>query len=213
MIPANKYIVNGKQGSMKTNLKARAFVAPTPTVVAAAYDDAGGADACTLAFVMMSSHKPPCVTIAINATLKRKTLKSILARGAFTVNYPNMAQSKEVDYLGVESGYDADKLTAIGYTVSTGEASGAPVIDQMPLALECKVVHTVTVGSHTQITGEIINICADESVVNADGKVDLDALAPMIYDEESLSYRNLGPKAADAFKPGAALRKSLRAEK
>lgn len=195
---------------MKRDLKTRALVAPTPTVVAAAYDESGKADACTLAFVMMSSHKPPCVTIAINATQRRKTLKSILASGAFTVNYPALAQARETDYLGVETGYEADKLAAIGYTVTMGAASGAPVIDQMPLALECKVVHTVTVGSHTQVTGEIVNICADESIVDESGKISLDALDPIIYDEESLTYRKLGSSAAEAFKPGAALRKQLR---
>ena len=197
---------------MKTNLKLRAFVAPTPTVVAAAYDETGKADACTLAFVMPSSHKPPCVTIAINATLKRKTLASILSSGAFTVNYPSLDQAREIDYLGVESGYDTDKLANIGYTVTCGEASGAPIIDQMPLVLECKVAHAVTVGSHMQVTGEIVNICADEGIVDGAGKVDLDAMRPIIYDEEALAYRALGPKEVDAFKTGAALRKELRGQ-
>lgn len=195
---------------MKTNLKSRAFVAPAPVVVASAYDENGKADACTLAFAMMSSHKPPCATIAINATLKRKTLASILAGGVFALNYPDASQVREVDYLGVESGYDADKLAAVGFTVSRGETCAVPIVDQMPLALECRVVHTVTVGSHIQITGEIVNIRADESIVGENGKVDLDKLNPLIYDEESLSYHELGPKTSAAFKPGAALRKSLR---
>ena len=195
---------------MKTNLKLRAVVAPTPTVVAAAYDENGKADACTLAFAMPSSHKPPCVTVAINATQRRKTLASILHSGAFTVNYPSLSQVEQADYLGVESGYDADKLAAIGYTVTRGAASGAPIIDQMPLALECKVVHTATVGSHAQVTGEIVNICANADVVDKNGKIDLDKLSPIIYDEEALAYRSVGPKASDAFRPGAALRKQLK---
>ena len=197
---------------MKTNLKLRAFVAPTPTVVAAAYDADGTPDACTLAFVMPSSHKPPCVTIAINATQRRKTLASILASGAFTVNYPSMSQVEQADYLGVESGYDASKLSALGYTATRGEASGAPIIDQMPLALECKVVHTVTVGSHTQVTGEVVNIVADEAVVGDNGRVDLELLNPIIYDEEAVAYHSLGPITSDAFKPGVALRKAFRSE-
>ena len=94
----------------KIELQTRAFVAPAETVVVSAYDETGKADACTLAFFMPSSHVPPCVTIAINATAQRKTLKSILASGAFVVGYPDADQIREADYLGVESGYNTDKL-------------------------------------------------------------------------------------------------------
>ena len=65
--------------------------------IAAAYDENGKADACTLAFYTPTSHKPPCLTIAINATAKRKTLKSILGSGAFTVGYPSIEQAAEAD--------------------------------------------------------------------------------------------------------------------
>lgn len=193
----------------KQDLKIRAFVAPTPTVIAAAYDENGRADACTLAFVMMSSHHPPCVTIAINATAKRKTLKSILSSGAFTVGYPSTDQAKEADYLGVETGYHADKLKEIGYTTTEAKCVHAPVIDQIKLTLECKVVHTVTVGSHTQITGEIVNIQASEAIVDAQGKVMMDKLSPIIYNEEAFTYHTLGECISEAFKPGAAFKKDL----
>ena len=139
----------------KKNLKMRVMVAPTPTIIAAAYDENGKADACTLAFYSPISHVPPCVVIGINANLRRKTLKSILHSGAFTIGYPSADQVKEADYIGVDSGYDTDKLANVGYTVTPGQTVHAPVIDQMKLSLECKVVHTVTVGGHTQITGQI----------------------------------------------------------
>ena len=193
----------------KTDLKVRAFVSPTPTVIASAYDENGRADACTLAFVMMSSHFPPCVTIAINATAQRKTLKSILHSGAFVVGYPSTDQVIAADYLGVETGYHADKLKTLGYTTTKAKCVDAPVIDQLKLSLECKVVHTVTVGSHTQITGEIKNIQADREIVDAQGKVMMDKLAPIIYNEEAFTYHKLGECIADAFKTGAAFKKDL----
>ena len=90
----------------KKNLKMRVVAAPTPTVIAAAYDENGKADACTLAFYSPIIHVPPCVVIGINATQKRKTLKSILSSGAFTIGYPSTDQVKEADYIGVVSGYD-----------------------------------------------------------------------------------------------------------
>lgn len=193
----------------KTNLKLRALVAPAPAVVAAAYDPQGRPSACMLAFYMPSSHQPPCVTIAINATAKRKTLECILERGAFTVNYPDAAHAEAADYLGVETGHAADKLAAAGLTATRGSVVDAPVIDQFPLALECEVVDVRTVGSHTQVTGEVKAIQADESVLDGRGRVDMEELDPMVYDEEARGYFHMGERICDAYRPGAALKKRL----
>ena len=197
---------------MKKDLKLHAYVAPALTVVAAAYDEDGRVDACTLAFYTPSSHTPPCLTIAINSTAKRKTLKSILASGAFTVGFPSTGQVREADYLGVESGYDADKLANIGWTTTEGRAVHAPVIDQLGVSIECEVVHTADVGSHTQITGEVKNIQADEELLDERGKVQLERLQPIIYDEEAVGYWSMGEKVSAAFAPGGKMRKAFRGE-
>ena len=193
----------------KKELKLHAVVAPTQTVVVSAYDENGKADACTLAFYMVSSHVPPCVTIAINATAKRKTLKSILESNAFVLGFPSVEQVREADYLGVESGYMTDKLKNIGFTTNEARTVHAPVINEILLSLECEVVHTTTVGSHMQITGEVKNILADDSIVNEKGKILLNKLQPLIYDEEAFAYFGIGEKIADAFKTGAEVKKSL----
>ena len=186
----------------KKELKMHAVVSPTETVIVSAYDKDGKADACTLAFYMVSSHVPPCVTIAINATQRRKTLKNILESRAFVLSFPSVDQVREADYLGVESGYNTDKLKNIGFTVSDAETVHAPVINEMLLSLECEVVHTVTVGSHMQVTGEVKRILADESVLNEKDKVVLEKLRPVIYDEEQVRYLSIGEKVADAFRSG-----------
>ena len=194
---------------VKQDLKLHAVVAPTQVVVASAYDTDGKPDACTLAFYMVSSHKPPCITIAINATQKRKTLKSILERKAFTVGFPSCTQVNEADYLGVESGYDADKLFNLGLTTMKAKKVDAPIINEFLLTLECQLIHHVTVGSHTQLTGAVKNIQADQSILNDQGKILLDKLQPIIYDEEQLSYLKIGDKISDAFKPGIRLKNSF----
>ena len=68
--------------------------------------------------------------------------------------------------------------------------------------VECKVVNTVDIGSHTQITGEVVNIQADESILDENGKYSLEKLNPIIYDEEHWRYLSVGVKAANAFKAG-----------
>lgn len=193
----------------KKELRIHSIVAPTETVIVSAYDKDGKADACTLAFYMVSSHVPPCVTIAINATQKRKTLKGILESKAFVLSFPSTDQVREADYLGVESGYNTDKLRNIGFTVSDAETVNAPVINEMLLSLECEVVHTVTVGSHMQVTGEVKRILADESVLNEKDKIVLEKLKPIIYDEEQVRYLSVGETITDAFKTGMDIRKSL----
>ena len=193
---------------MKKSLKLRAVVSPTPAIIAAAYDENGKADACTLAFYTPSSHKPPCLTIAINATAKRKTLKSILNSGAFTVGYPSIEQAAAADYIGIASGYEHDKIAEVGWTVTRAEKVNAPVINELKLVVECKVVNTVTVGSHMQITGEVVNIQADESILDERGKYSLEKLKPIIYDEENWRYLAVGEKAADAFKCGLVFKKA-----
>jgi len=155
----------------KKELKLHSVVSPTETVVVSAYDEDGKAEACTLAFYMVSSHNPPCVTIAINATQRRKTLKAMLGSKAFVLGFPSEVQVKEADYLGVESGYNTDKLANIGYTTSDAKNVHAPIIDDFLLSLECEIVHTVTVGSHMQVTGEVKRILADESILNEKDKV------------------------------------------
>ena len=186
---------------MKKSLKLRAVVSPTPAIIAAAYDENGKADACTLAFYTPTSHKPPCLTIAINATAKRKTLKSILNSGAFTVGYPSIEQVAEADY-------EHDKIAEVGWTTSKAEKVNASVINELKLTVECKVVNTVDIGSHTQITGEVVNIQADESILDENGKYSLEKLNPIIYDEEHWRYLSVGVKAADAFKAGLVYKRS-----
>ena len=193
----------------KKELKLHSVVSPTETVVVSAYDEEGKPQACTLAFYMVSSHVPPCVTVAINATQKRKTLKAMLSSGAFVLGFPSIDQVAEADYLGVETGYNADKLANIGYTTTDAETVNAPIINEFLLSIECQVVHTVTVGSHTQVTGEVKRILADESVLNDKDKVELEKLQPIIYDEEQFRYLSVGEKVADAFRPGAELKRLL----
>lgn len=193
----------------KKEIRLRAVVAPTETVIVSAYDPSGKADACTLAFYMVSSHVPPCVTIAINATQRRKTLQDILETGAFVLGFPSTDQVRQADYLGVESGYKTDKLKNVGFTTSRARTVCAPVINELLLSLECQVVHTVTVGSHMQITGEVKNILADEDIVDEKGRILLDRLRPVLYNEEQVEYLSPGRKVSDAFKPGAAWKKEL----
>ena len=105
------------------------------------------------------------------------------------------------------SGYDHDKIAEVGWTTSKAEKANAPIINELKLSIECKVVNVVTIGSHTQITGEVVNIQADEDILDERDKYSLEKLEPIIYDEEQRRYLSVGDKAADAFKCGFIFKK------
>ena len=191
----------------KVNIKPRAIMYPAPAVIVSAYDENGKADACTLAFATMCSHKPPCVMIAINTTAKRKTLKDILETREFVLGFPSIDQIAEADYLGMFSGHDEDKLENISWTTKKGDNANAPVINELKVSVECKVINVVDdVGSHTQITGEIVNILADEDVLDDNGRISMELVNPIVYDDVLYDYFEIGKKKSDAFKPGLKLK-------
>lgn len=191
---------------MKVNVKNHTMMYPAPAVVASAYDEEGRADACTLAFATMCSHRPPAVMIAINSTLKRKTLKSILHSKEFCLAFPSVEHVGEVDYLGIESGYRQDKLAKIGFSHQKGEKVNAPIINEFSVSLECRIMHIAEVGSHTQITGEIVNVQADEDVVDENGKIIFEKVNPIVWDDITHSYYETGGKIADGFNVGLKFR-------
>ena len=187
---------------MKISLKPRAMMYPAPAVVASAYDEDGNPDCCTLAFAAMCSHHPPAVMIAINSTLKRKTLADILKTNEFCIGFPSCEHMDETDYFGIESGYRQNKLEKVNFSYRDAEIVNAPIIEAFKGSVECRVMHIVEVGSHTQVTGEIVNVQADESVVDDKGKIIFENLNPLAYDDVTHSYFRMGDKISDAFEPG-----------
>ncbi|MBR4181662.1 MAG: flavin reductase [Candidatus Methanomethylophilaceae archaeon] len=114
---------------------------------------------------------------------------------------------EEADYLGIESGYSMDKLADIGFTVTKGERADVPVIDQIKVTLECRVIEKTDVGSHTQLFGEILCIHADDDVIGEDGRPDMKLADPLMYDDYNLTYYSLGERIRRIGEFGNAFRK------
>ncbi len=185
----------------KVNIKPQSIMYPSPAVIVSAYDSDGKADACTIAFVSMCSRFPPCLMIAIDSTAKRKTLKDILETKEFVVGFPNIEQVSETDYLGIASGYDEDKLEKVSFTTRKSMNVYAPIINELKVSVECKAINIIEVGSHTQITGEIINILVDDDLL-VDGSISMKLLNPIAYDMVLHDYFEIGEKVDDAFECG-----------
>lgn len=186
---------------MRKNFGAAPICYPQPVFILAAYDDFGNPNAMNAAWGGISEEAE--ISFCIGAG--RKTLQNIKEKGAFTVSMGTVDQLRECDFVGIVSGnQNPAKLAQIGWTTSKAEHVDAPLIDQLPMALECKFI---SFDPETcRLVGEIVNVCADESILNDDGKIDPAKLRPITFDPMNNDYLVLGEKVGNAFRDGLELR-------
>ena len=111
------------------------------------------------------------------------------------------AHAAECDYVGIVSANDVpDKLARAGFHTTRSEFVDAPLIDELPMALECRLISYDP--DSCRMTGEIVNVSADERILDAEGKIDPDLLQPITFDPVHNTYRKLGEKAGNAFRDG-----------
>jgi flavin reductase (DIM6/NTAB) family NADH-FMN oxidoreductase RutF len=130
----------------------------------------------------------------------------IEASGEFTVNIPRVGMEAAVDFCGIVSGADVDKFTAAGLTPLPGAVVAAPIVAECPFNVECRVAAVHEIGDYRLVLGEIVETQADEDVVTGSGNVDVGLLDPLTYVPGAREYRGLGPKIADAYTVGLALK-------
>ena len=184
---------------MRKNFGAKAVCYPQPVFIIAAYDENGKPNAMNAAWGGISEEKE----ISICISEDHKTTANIIASGAFTVSMADAAHVVACDYVGIASGNDVpDKMERAGFTTTRAEHVNAPLIDQLPMALECRLI-SYDIES-CRLVGEIVNVCADESVLT-DGKIDPVKLDPITFDPVHNTYLALGRKVGEAFSDGLEL--------
>ena len=166
---------------------------PQPCVMIATWDKDHTPDVMMAAWAGQYDHNQIVVSMS-----KHKTTENIELTGAFTVSFADIRTVAESDYLGIASGNKVpDKVAKVGFTVSPSPNVDAPIIDQYPLTLECKVIS----WKEGILVGEVVNMSADECVLT-DGKVDLGKLQPIVFDAAALAYRALGEVVGQAWGSG-----------
>ena len=182
---------------MRKNLKAKAYVYPLPVLIIGTYDENGTPNAMNAAWGTVCDTAQ--VALCLSAT--HKTVKNLLKTKAFTVA---MADEKNVipaDYVGMVSANKIpDKLQKSGWHTVKSEFVNAPIIEELPLVLECKLV---SYDTETEICiGEVVNVSADEGILDANGKIDLTKFKPICYDCDGHGYYALGERVGNAFSDG-----------
>lgn len=187
----------------KKSLGAQGIIFPGAVLLIGTYDKDENPDVMNAAWGGQCGPKH----IAMNLS-KHKTTENLEEKQAFTIAFGTKDTVAESDYVGIVSANDEpDKVKKAGFTVTKGENVDAPVINEMPLSLECKVVSmgTDSATNELRVVGEIVNVIADESVLT-DGKVDFGKVSPIIFDGASAGYWSIRERVGNAFKDGAKLK-------
>ncbi len=182
---------------MKRSLGTGPLPLPAPVWVVGTYDQDGRPNVMTASWVGVCCSRPPCVAVSVRKT--RYTYEAIVARRAFTINVPSRAHAKAVDYIGIASGRDEDKLARAGLTAVASDLVDAPYVAEFPIVIECRLHETVEIGSHTQFIGEIVDIKVDEDMLGPNGRPDGGKLQLYVWLDD---YRAVGELVAEAFSVG-----------
>ena len=181
----------------RVSFGAKPIMLPQPVLIIATYDENGVPNAMNAAWGITTDFKE--ITISLG---EHKTTDNLAVRGAFTVSMGTQEYVTACDYVGIESGRRVpDKFARAGFHATKSEYVDAPLIDELPMALEFRMIRF----EDGILIGEIVNVSADESVIT-DGRIDPKKLKPIAFDPCNNAYVTLGEKIADAFKEGAKLK-------
>ena len=181
---------------MRKNFGAKTWLYPMPVLIIGTYDENGTPNAMNAAWGGIYDTNQVMVCLAHD----HKTTENIKKTGAFTLSFATAKTVAPCDYVGIVSANDVpDKLERAGFHTTKSETVNAPIIDELPMTVECKLIKFNEDGI---CIGEIVNVSADESILDENGKVDAKKLDPIIYDSVTHAYWNFGEKVGQAFFDG-----------
>ncbi len=184
---------------MRKNFGAKPWLYPQPVFIIGSYDENGNPNAMNAAWGGIADANKIFICLA-----PHKTTDNILARKAFTISMGTAETVVPCDYVGIVSGNDEPrKMEKAGFTTVKSEFVDAPVICELPMTLECRLLSYDT--ENDWLFGEVVNISTEESVLGDDGNIDLTKLCPIIFDGIHCAYHVIGEKVGDAFSDGAKL--------
>ena len=181
---------------MRKNFGKKTWVFPCPVLIIATYDEKGNTDAMNAAWGGVYDTNQVMLCLSDD----HKTAKNILIKKAFTVSFADAKHVVEADYVGIVSANNVpDKLARAGLHAVKSEHVDAPLLTDFPLAIECELDH---VNEDGIIVGNIVNVSADESVLDDKGNVDIGKAGIITYNSAGHDYRVLGQKVGNAFSDG-----------
>jgi flavin reductase (DIM6/NTAB) family NADH-FMN oxidoreductase RutF len=185
---------------MKKSLGAKPLVYPTPVFVVGTYNPQGKPNVMTASWGGICCSRPPCVAVSLRKATY--TYGNLIVRKAFTISIPSEAHVQAVDHFGVVSGRDVDKFAAAKLTPVRSDLVDAPYVKEFPMVVECRLVHTIELGSHTQFIGEVVDVKLEEEALASNGTADIKKVKPLVFTPDSQAYHGIGIFIAKAFSVG-----------
>lgn len=186
---------------MRKNFGPKTVCYPMPVFIIGTYNEDGTPNAMNAAWGGISEETE--ISICVDNT--HKTAENLIARKAFTVSMATADFLTACDYVGIVSGnQEPDKFAKAGFHATKSEFVDAPLIDELPMALECELISYDP--DSCRLVGRIVNVCVDECVLGENGKVDVSKLRPITYDSINHHYLVLGEKVGQAFHDGLMLK-------
>lgn len=184
---------------MSKNFGAKPYLFPQPVMMIGTYDADGNADVMNAAWGGIVGGNELILDLG-----SHKTTENIALTGAFTVAPAVKDQVVACDYVGIVSAKnEPEKMKKSGLTTRKSQFVNAPVINELPLTLECRLIKIID-GS--KYLGEIVNVVAEESILDKNGEIDLEKYKPITYAPAGYGYYALGEKVGNAFSEGKKLK-------
>ena len=187
---------------MKKSLGAKPCLFPMPVLMISTYNEDGSVNVMNMAWGCACAQN--MVFLKINE--KHKTSENLKKRGAFTLSMADAAYLEAADFFGIASGNTMpDKFARSGLTAYKSEKVDAPVIQEFPMTLECRVIEDEMGFYGHHIIGQIVGVLAEEAVLDESGKIDPAKLNAIVYDQMQSGYYAVGEKVGQAWQTGKAL--------
>ena len=184
---------------MKKDLGVKPYVFPMPVLMIATYGENDKVDVMNMAWGGICDNN----MVDLNITESHKTAKNIKERKAFTFSVADIPHLEESDYFGTASANRVkDKLEKSGMNAVKSERVDAPIIEEYPITLECKVAELQHESYGFRVLGEIVNVVADEKVLDENGKVDPTKINAFVFDQYKNGYYKIGEKVGQAWSSG-----------
>ena len=153
----------------KVDFKGSVILNPVPVVLITSRNKKGKDNVFTVAWVGTVCTKPPMLSISIRP--ERLSYEYIKETMEFTVNLPSQDLVKKVDFCGVRSGRNVDKIKEMGFTMREGEKISSPYINDCPVSIECQVKQIIPLGTHDVFIAEVVSSHVNENLMDEKGKI------------------------------------------
>ena len=183
---------------MKKQIKTTEAIFPMPVLLISTFNEDGTVDVMNAAWGTMQERG----MVALNLTETHKTVENIKARKGFVVHLADAKHVAEADWFGVVSGRkDPDKFAKSGLTYVKSDLVDAPIINELPVAIECEFVEYQNGNTGIGVIGKVLRTSVEEANLK-DGQVDIDSLEAIAFDPYTHGYYKVGGRVGDAFKDG-----------